>query len=436
VATPVERVAFGPALQIERHRLGNGLTVLLVVDPSAPVISYQTWFAVGSGVEREGKTGIAHLFEHLMFNEAEGLPYGEFDRRLEGAGAESNAATFLDWTYYMVNLPKEALEMVVELEATRMQRLVLREPQLSSEREVVSNERRQTVEDDVDGAVTELLYHQAFTSHGYRWPTIGFMADIEGLTLEDCHQFYRTHYAPNNATLVVVGDVVPEALMGLLEQSYGAMTAAQLPPANDEPEPAQQAERRVSVEKPTETSRVAVGYKSPAMGHEDHGPLVLLNEILFGGRGSRIHRALVQGRARGRELASEANGYVGNFRDPSLWDMYLTAHADVTAADLLVALDEELDAARTVAVSQDELERARARIELSTLQGLETVDGKAEQIGFCELVLGDPAALFTRLDDYRTVTRQDVARVAERYLDERARTVVLVAPQDSEDATP
>ncbi len=423
--TPVERVPFGPTLTIDRHRLDNGLTVLCVVDPSAPVICYQTWFAVGSRHERQGKTGIAHLFEHLMFNESEGFAYGELDRRLEEAGAESNAATFLDWTYYHENLPKEALALVIELESDRLQRLVLREPQLESEREVVMNERRQTVDDDVDGAVTELLYSHAFSTHGYRWPTIGTMEDIQRLSLEDCRRFYGTYYAPNNATLVVVGDVDPAELLALVEERYGSIPAATIPVEDARPEPPQTSERRVETHQPTETSKLAIGYKSPAMGDVDHAPLVLLNEILFGGRGSRIHRALVQR----QEVASEVGGYVGNFRDPSLWDMYLTAHAGLSPDDVLAALDRELDALDRQSPSEDELVRARSRIELATLQGLETAGGKAEHIGFGELVLADPAALWSRLEVYARVTRDDLLRVARRYLRREARTVIAVHPR-------
>src|SRR6185503_8847493 len=151
------------------------------------------------------KTGIAHLFEHLMFGETESVAHGAFDRMLEEAGAETNAATFLDWTYYHTNLPKDALELTVELEAERMARLVLRDPQVSSEKEVVANERRQRVDDDVDGSVSELLYKTAFSEHAYRRPTIGWMQDIQAFTTEDCRAFYRTYYAPNNASLVAVG---------------------------------------------------------------------------------------------------------------------------------------------------------------------------------------------------------------------------------------
>src|SRR4051812_9034399 len=198
-----ETIAWGPALKIERFQLGNGLKVMLLEDHSAPVVCLQTWFAVGSRHEKKGKTGIAHLFEHLMFGESEEVPHGAFDKMLEEAGAETNAATFLDWTYYHTNLPKDALELAIKLEANRIARLVLRDPQVASEKEVVANERRQRVDDDVDGSVSEVLYREAFKEHGYGWPTIGWMEDIQNFTTEDCLAFYRTYYAPNNAALVL-----------------------------------------------------------------------------------------------------------------------------------------------------------------------------------------------------------------------------------------
>jgi zinc protease len=420
-------IPLGPSMRVERFILGNGLKLLILEDRSAPVICLQTWFGVGSRHERVGKTGIAHLFEHLMFGETEEVAHGAFDRLLEEAGAETNAATFLDWTYYHMNLPKDALPLAMRLEAGRIARLVLRDPQVTSEKEVVANERRQRVEDDIDGAVSEMLYKEAFQAHGYGWPTIGWMADIQGFTTEDCTSFYRTYYAPNNATLVVVGDVQLSEAIRLTQEHYGALVPSVIPVEDVRPEPPQIEERRARTVKPTPTHKVAIGYRAPAFGDVDHAPLVLLNEILFGGRSSRVHRALVQE----REIASEVRGWVGNFRDPGLYDLYLSARGEHTAEELLAALDPLLSAVQREPVTQVELDRAKARLELSALQGLETVSGKAEQIGFYEIVLGDPAALFDKLAAYRRATVGDLLRVARRYLLTSARTVVEVAPDEA-----
>jgi zinc protease len=423
-----ETVTFGASMKIERFALGNGLKVLVLEDHDAPVVCLQTWFAVGSRHECVGKTGIAHLFEHLMFGECEGMAHGSFDRMLEEAGAETNAATFLDWTYYHTNLPKDALELALRLEANRVARLVLREPQVASEKEVVANERRQRVDDDVDGAVSEMLYKEAFRVHGYGWPTIGWMADIQGFTTDDCVSFYKTYYAPNNATLVLVGDVDVGRALRLVQDYYGTIEPSVIPVEDMHPEPPQTEERRARTEKPTPTQKVAIGYHGPALGDFDHAPLVLLNEILFGGRSSRVHRALVQE----SEIATEVRGWVGTFRDPGLYDVYLSARGEHTCEELVAALDGIFDHVCAHPVSEAELDRVKARLELSTLQGLETVSGKAEQIGFYETVLGDPAALFAKLDAYRRVTVGDLLRVARRYLVPERRTIIEVVPNGEE----
>jgi len=418
----VASVPFGPELVVERFRLENGLEILLCEDHSAPVVAYHTWYRVGSRHEREGKTGLAHLFEHLMFNETENLPAGTFDRKLEEAGAESNAATWLDWTHYNIAVPKEQLRLVIALEAERMARLVLRDPQVSSEKEVVANERRYRVEDDVEGAVSEVLWATAFREHAYKWPTIGWMADIEGFTTEDCQAFYQTFYAPNNATIVVAGDVNYANLLPRIQSAYGALPASELPLEDVRPEPAQDEERRAELTKPTATEKLAVGYHSPAMGDFDHPALSVLAEVLFGGRASRLHQLLV----RKLEIASDVRVFVGPFRDPGLMEIYASARTGVTAEALLEALDQELDRVCEERVGEDEIERARARMELSVIAGLETADGKASTIGFYDTVLGRPAAAFERLDDLRRVGPSDLRRVARRYLRRTKRSVILV----------
>lgn len=424
--THLATIPFGPAMRVERFALGNGLTILVLVDPSAPVVCVQTWFGVGSRHEKLKKTGISHLFEHLMFGATETHLMGAFDRMLEEAGAETNAATFLDWTYYHTNAPRDALPLALHLEADRMGRLVLNDPEVAREKEVVMNERRQRVEDDVEGAVNERLYKEAFHAHGYGWPTIGWMDDIAGMTTEDCRAFYRTYYAPNNARLVVVGDVEIGELLRLVQKEYGALAAAEVPIEDVNPEPPQVEERRAEMKKPTPTQKVAIGYRSPALGDFDHAPLAILNEALFGGRASRGHRRLVQE----MEIATDVRAWVGSFRDPALWDIALTARGEHTCEELIAAVDALFDDVRKSGVTQAEIDRAKARSELGALQSLEAVSGKAEQIGFYDVVLGDPAAQFDRLAQLRRVTLSDVLRVARRYLVNSARTIVLVRPDE------
>ena len=426
----VGSVSFGAALTLQRFRLGNGLTVLVCEDHSAPVVAYHTWYRVGSRHEHEGKTGLAHLFEHLMFNEIEGRQAGEFDRKLEEAGAESNASTWLDWTQYNIAIPKDQLGLVIGLEAERMSKLVLRDPQVTTEKGVVANERRYRVDDDVEGAVSELLWATAFTRHAYRWPTIGWMQDIEGFTTEDCDAFYRTFYAPNNAIIVAVGDVSVPFVLGKIAKAYGHLPASTLPLEDVVPEPPQTEERNVEVTKPTSTQKLAVGYHSPAMGDFDHPALSLLAEVLFGGRASRMHQKLV----RELEIATEVRVFVGPFRDPGLIEIYASARGEHTAEELLAAIDEELTRVADEPIAAEEIERARARLELGLLAGLDTVDGKASTIGFYETVLGRPAAAFERLEATARLTASDLRRVARRYLRKEARSVVRVRAQKLREA--
>lgn len=415
---------------VHRFRLGNGLRLLLLVDKSAPVLSYFTWFRVGSRHEKPGKTGLAHLFEHLMFNEAEGLKAGEFDRKLEENGAESNAATWLDWTYYYESLPKDRLALAVKLESNRMARLVLREPQVVSEKEVVANERRMRVDDDVEGAANEILYKTAFTKHPYHWPTIGWMSDIEGFTPDDCVAFYKTFYAPNNATLVVVGDVREQDVLQKIRDAYGAIPASTIPEEDTSPEPPQLESRVVVMEKPTASEKILLGFHGPALGDTDHPALSILNEVLFGGRASRMYRDLVTK----NELCTELRGWVSTFRDPGLYEMYFTARPGITTEAVLERVDAALREVRAEVIAEDELVRAKARLELGLVQSLETMSGKAEQIGFYNTVLGDPAAAFRRLEAYRRVTAGEIRTAARRYLTLDARTMIRVVPEKSEAA--
>jgi zinc protease len=418
----LETVPFGNRLRVDRFRFKNGLELLACEDRSAPVVAYHTFYKVGSRHEREGKTGLAHLFEHLMFNEVEGRAPGEFDRKLEEAGAESNASTWLDWTHYNIAVPKDKLGLVVGLEAERMSRLVLRDPQVTSEKDVVANERRFRVDDDVEGSVSELLWATAFTRHAYRWPTIGWMKDIEGFTTGDCEEFYATYYAPNNAVIVVVGDFVEASMLEKVSRAYGGIAPSELPVENYQAEPPQTAERRSEVTKPTPTEKVAIGYHGPALGDFDHLGLSLLVDVLFTGRASRIHQKLV----RELEIASDVRAFVGPFRDPGLVELFASAREGHTGEELLSAIDAELSRVRSEAVSLEEIERARARTELGLLASLETVDGKASTLGFYEAVLGRPAAAFERLDALRRIGPSDLLRAARRFFDEQARSIVLV----------
>jgi zinc protease len=420
----VADVPFG-AMTLRRYRFGNGLRVLVLPDPTTPLLSYQTWFHVGSRNERAGKTGLAHLFEHLMFNQTRNLPQGEFDKRIESAGGETNAATWTDWTHYHTDLPATELPVIAALEAERMKNLVLRAPQVRSEKEVVANERRFRVEDDVEGLVSERMYATAFRRHPYHHPTIGWMKDIEDFTTADCRAFYRTYYAPNNATLVVAGNVDEAEVLSLVQKLYGAIPASRIPPPPRVVERKQPRERTLVMRQPTPSEKLAIGYRAPAFGDPDFAVLSLINELLFIGRSARLFQLLV----RKQQLATDVHGSIAPFIDPGLYDIWISLRPGCRARAALRTLDRELDRICHERVSQKELTRVKSRAELGFLMALENASGKAEQIGFYEAVLGDAGQIFARLARFRAVTADDVMRVARRVFDRSQRTRIEVLPK-------
>ena len=269
--------------EILHETLENGLEVLVLADPSSPVSDLHHWFKVGSRNEHGGKTGLAHLFEHLMFGETENLRRGEFDRRIESVGASMNAATWLDWTYYHETFLPEHLDMMAGLEAERMARLVLGDEQVAREKDVVANERRFRVDNSVEGTANELLWKDAFRVHPYHHPTIGWMDDILGFTVEDCRSFYRTYYAPNNCCVVVAGPVDESRALEVIRRTHGFMKAQPLPPDEVPAEPEQDGERMQRMSWPTPTPKTCVAWRSPDIAHPDHAALTVL-AVLFGGR--------------------------------------------------------------------------------------------------------------------------------------------------------
>jgi zinc protease len=426
--TLIDQHPFGPRLVVEKHRLTNGLTVLLLPDRSAPVLAYQTWLRVGSRHERPGRTGIAHLFEHLMFNQSENLAAGEFDRRMEALGGDSNAATWVDWTFYRDSAPAAALPLVLDLEVERLSRLVLEHDQVEAEREVVLNERRQRVDDDVEGFLAEELYRLAFTRHGYHHPTIGWEADIQAISIADARAFYETFYAPNNATLVLVGDFEPAAALDLIARTYGELLPAKIGAGPSQPEPAQGGERRARFAKPVLADRVVFAYKAPAQGDPDWIPLVVLNELLVGGPSARLHRELVIT----REATTGVSGSVAPFAEPGLWELFVPMKRGQPASVAEEALDAAAALLARVPVGATELTKVKNRLETEHWAELETADGKAEALGNHETSGGDHRRLFDYARRVEAVTAEDVLRVARTYMVPDARTVVVAEPSGEE----
>ena len=414
----------GRGVTVRRWRLPSGLRLLCAIDRAAPVVAYQTWYGVGSRHERPGRTGMAHLFEHLMFNQTETLAPGEFDRVVERTGGESNAATWVDWTYYRLSLPARDLPLAVRLESERMTRLVLDTGPVEAERDVVTNERRERVEDDVDGWLDEQLMAQAFELHPYRWPTIGWMEDIRGLPLDDIRAFYRTWYAPNNAALVVVGDVDEPALLDLVASHYAAIPPAALPPDPAVHEPPQQAGRMLRAPKPIATDRLLAGYKAPGQADPDWAVLELVATLLAGSPSARLYRRLVVE----REIASSVDAQLTPFRDPSLFRLAVTVARGHRADEAVAEIDAAIAELAAAPPPAAEVAKAKNLVETDFWSSLTDADGKAEALGHHEVALGDFRSLMTLAERLEAVTAEDIVRCVRQYLVPEARTVVIAEP--------
>lgn len=417
------RRPFGDRLTIEAFALENGLELLVLPDRSSAVVSYQTWFRVGSRDESRGKTGQAHLLEHLMFGATESIPDGEFDRRIERAGGESNAATWVDWTYYYENLPSTELSLAVRLESERMHRLVLDAERIAKEKAVVLSERRDRAEDDVDGAVSEILLAAVFgRTHPYGWPTIGWARDIRSFTAQDCVSFYRRHYAPDRATLVVAGDVEPRRIARAVARAYGRIPASGTSRAKVPP-PRRLLGRERTLSMPTPTEKLAIGCLAPRFAAPDHAVATVIAQLLTGGRSSRLVRDLVLD----REFATEARAGIAPFECASAFDIWVSAREGVSIDRSRKLVEQALERLCEEPVSSDELETVKNRLELGFLSSLETVAGKAEQIGFSAVLTGDPTHAFQRLEEYRRTQPEDVLRVA-RTMFRAPRVTISVLP--------
>lgn len=418
--------AMGKYLKVRRHRLHNGLTVVSLMDKSAPIVAYQTWFSVGSRNERKGSTGMAHFFEHLMFNQTRSLALGEFDKKIEARGGDSNAATWTDWTYYRNSIPASDLNLIVALESERMTDLVLSPESVEAEREVVMNERLERVDDDVDGFASEELFRHAFETHPYHWPTIGWMPDIESLSIPQMQEFYGHYYAPDNATIVVVGDFEEIELLSSLESYYGNIPSSGITHNALPSEPMQVAERIQSYEKEVSTARFMYGYKSPGQGHEDWPALLFTTSLLAGSASSPLYRQLVIE----EELASSVYCDLMPFADPSLAELSvtLTRGSDLDHVQRLV--DTCIADIAESPPSESEMAKVRNIVETEFWAGLSSVDGKAEALGHYQCLHGDFRQLFGMAEKLAAVSAADVSRMAKTYLQKSQRTVIRITPTE------
>jgi zinc protease len=415
---------------VNKVRLHNGLTVILAVDETMPVFAYHSWFAVGSRHESPGRTGIAHLFEHLMFKATANCPDGEFDRIMETRGAQTNAATWVDWTYYHETLPAtgDNLDVTIKLEADRMANLVLNADQLESERDVVKNERRYVVDNNPDGKMFEVLYNDALPDHPYGWPTIGWMEDIEAITLDDCMDFYRAYYAPNNAIIVVSGNVCPVETLTLIARHYGHLKAQTLPTvaAPQDVVPIPEA-RHKTLNLPVAAPRLLMGWLSPSQMDPALAAIDVALELLFGGESSRLHCELVIE----RELAATVSGWASHFRFPGLVEVGVTMRPGKEAAEAEEAICTALNALAANPPTDAEMTKARNQLEAGLYRSMTTASNRAAKLGHFEVTTDDYRNLKKAIDSVLTVTPEAVMRAVARYLDPDTRTVLLAMPAEA-----
>lgn len=410
---------------VKEHLLPNGLRIRLLRETSTPTVSYYTFFRVGSRNERVGLTGISHLFEHMMFNGAARYGPKEFDRVLEARGGHSNAYTSNDLTAYYEDFASDALSTVVDLESDRMGSLRIDDGTLEQERGVVKEERLLRTENSVFGLMEEQLESLVFQSHPYRWPVIGWMDDIERIQKTDCEAYFRTYYAPSNASIYAVGDLDPEATFRLLSELYGSIPAGPEPAPVPQGEPPQRGERRAIIHFPAQAPALLAGWRGPPARHPDAAALDVLQVCLAVGESSRLRKAMVLE----SEVAVSVSVSWGWRIDPGVFLAFVELPPGVRAsrAERLLFGEIEKVAARGVALS--EVNRARALLRSSVFHELATHHGVAHALGQAEALLGDWREAGRALELYSAIGPADVKRVAREYLGESLRSVIVLEPE-------
>lgn len=403
--------------------LENGLQVLSVDRRSSPTATLQLWYRVGSRNERPGITGVSHIFEHLMFKGTSRYPKGEFDRLLQENGMTNNAFTSHDFTAYYEIMAADRLELAMELESDRMQGLLLDPEEFRAELAVIREERRQTREDPPFGLLSELVDASVFTAHPYHWPVIGWMTDLENITLEDVTRYYRDFYRPNNAVLVAVGDRRAEDVVALARRYFGEIPRGpQIPPVLIR-EPEQLGERTVSVHKAVQLPGLLIAYRAPASTHFDATVLNVLEFILLHGRSSRLYQRVIYR----DQLATDVSGGMHARRDPSMFTLRASARPGVAIEALRDALHEETARLAREPVTEMELARARRAIEVDYVFSQESNYEIAQNLG-AEACRGHWRAYVESLEQNLRVTADDILRVAGEIFRPTRRTVGLLVP--------
>jgi predicted Zn-dependent peptidase len=428
VLTGIGEAVTLPQTAVRALTLPNGLQAYLVEDHQAPVVNVQVWYHVGSKNEVPGRTGFAHLFEHLMFDGTTNIGADQFSDYVIRSGGIDNAYTTEDSTVFWETTPSSQLPVVLWLEADRMRNLDITETVFNNEREVVEEERRLRFDNPPYGTVVETLYQHAYTVHPYRHMTIGSMHDLDNAKLEDIRDFYDTYYVPNNATLVIVGDLDPLETEPMIRKYFGLLERGARLPTNHLPqEPLQTAKRVVKLALNVALPAFVEGYHMPADGTPDAYPLRLASNILSEGESSRIYRRLVYD----KQIALEAES-TGNFtEDPNLFFVFAVMNQGHAPAEGEAEVEAELTRLKTQTVSNDELQKAKNQILRDFILSRQTVQTRGEELGYAAVILKDANLVNTELARFLAVTPADIQRVAQKYFVAENMTLVEVYPKSA-----
>jgi zinc protease len=417
-------------LTIHDYRLSNGLRVVLNEDHSAPLVAVNLWYHVGSKNERAGRTGFAHLFEHMLFSGSEHVGNNEHIRHVQSVGGTMNGTTFFDRTNYFETLPSNYLALGLWLESDRMGFFLpaLTQEKLDIQREVVKEERRQRYDNVPYGTAFERLLRLAFPSdYPYYWPTIGSMEDLEAASLDDIREFFSTWYRPDNATLTVIGDFAPDEAKRLIERYFAEIPAGgSFPKFEAERTPAGH-EVRETFPSQVQLPRIYRLYHLPKMGHPDWVAADLLTTILASDKASRLDRVLVHE----KQIAQDVATYVLPTEATGLLMLQATAREGVQIEEIESVIDEEVSKIALGSVTGDELTRAKNRAEIEFAHQLETFDARADLLGMLSTYFGDPSLIHRWLDPYRAATAEDLAHVARKYLIPENRVTSIFVPDRS-----
>lgn len=415
-----------PKLQYDISTLPNGLIVVLEEDHSVPIVHVNLTYHVGSKNEKPGRTGFAHLFEHLMFKGSKNVEPEGHTSKIASIGGQSNAFTTEDETTFWETAPSQYLPLMLWLEADRMATLRIDNETFVSEREVVKEERRLRIDNQPYGRLNEIIYDQVFTTHPYKHVPIGSMTDLDAATVDDVRDFYQTFYVPENATLTIVGDIDTAKAMQLVTQYLGRVPKARKPVPRDIPkEPPQTAERRVTLQEPWPLPAVVVAYHITYDGNPDSYPLHIAGKVLSDGQSSRIYKKLVYD----QQLALAAFGGPNLIEDPNLFYAVAIVQPGHSPAEVINALIAEFDRLKDEPISDRELQRTKNQFARDYILNRESDQDKARVLSHAVVIHNDIKTADGEFDIFQSLTAADVQRVARTYFTVSNRTVLTLMPQ-------